>query len=339
MIPQRLACLVVVASVSCRSSSHAPAPAALDVHVDRRVELLSIVERLSGAPEYQTAPRTTYASDVDRVFGPFANHPAVAAARALRTDHGISYDAPMNVAINLDASLHLQRTPDDARFNGVDLEPFVAQLRDFADQSGFDKFVASHRDYYTRVEERFRSSLEREKPDAWFDKFFGKGEHSRFVVVPGLLTGTWNFGPHTDDERYQIVGLSHVDFDDLPVVDNETLVLTVHEMAHSYVNPIVASHRSELAASGERLFVRVQDVMKKQAYTTWEIFIDEQLVRAVTALYTRERRGVAAADAQIADEEKLGFTWTRPLVDKMEAGHASFTSQVPELVRFFVEAQ
>jgi hypothetical protein len=324
----------------CRDKhSAAPAPApTLDVHVDPRVELLSIVLRLSGAPEYQTAGHTAYVADVDKAFAPHATHPVIAAARALRAEHGISFDAPMTLAINLDDSLHLQRPPDDARFQGVDLEPFLAQLRDFRAQTQFDAFAAAHADYYRRVAERFRSALATQNPREWFDRFFGTQAGARFVVVPGLLTGTWNYGPHTPDERYQVVGVSHVDFDELPVIDSQTRQLAVHEMAHSYVNPLVAAHRDELASAGARLFARVQTAMTKQAYTTWEIFVDEQLVRAVTAVYTREHEGAAAAAAEITDEEQRGFAWTRPLTEKLAARSEPFTRLMPDIVRFFDDA-
>jgi len=327
--------LVVVAA--CHPAS-APAPASYDVHVDRRVELLSTVEWLAGAPEYQRAPTTTYVGDVRRHFGPFASHPVVLAARELRSQHGISYDAPMTLAISLDDHLALRTQPAEPRFAGVDLAPFVDQLRDFATQSGFEAFVAAHRAYYSRVEDRLRTAIAKEDPARWFDAFFGQRAGAHFTVVPGMLTGTWNYGPHEGDDLYQIIGVARPDFDELPAVDDATIELLVHEMAHSYVNPVLAAHHAELEAGGSHAFAKVGDAMKKQAYTTWEIFLNESVVRAVVVLYTRERRGAAAADAAIAREEANAFMWTRSIADLLATKRGDVAAAVPQIAQLLAAA-
>src|SRR5258707_892659 len=92
--------------VACKSSAKAPPPGppaqkGSEVHVDHRVELVSIVMRLAGAPEYKLADRTDYVSDVDKQLGAFADHKAVAMARELEAK-GIGYDAPIALAVHLD---------------------------------------------------------------------------------------------------------------------------------------------------------------------------------------------------------------------------------------------
>lgn len=336
MLAVRIALGLLVVAACHRAS--APAPASYDVHVDRRVELLSTVEWLSGAPEYQSAPATTYVGEVRTKFGPFASHPVVLAARELRSQHGISYDAPMTLAISLDDHLALRTTPSEPRFAGVELAPFVDQLHDFATQSGFDAFFAAHRAYYARVEDRLRTAIAKEDPARWFDAFFGRRAGARFTVVPGMLTGNWNYGPHDGDDLYQIIGLARPDFDELPAVDDATIELLVHEMAHSYVNPMLAAHHAELEAGASHAFAKVGDAMKKQAYTTWQIFLNESVVRAVVVLYTRERRGAAAADTLIANEEARGFQWTRLLADVIATKRGDVAAAVPQIAQLLASA-
>ncbi|HSD91072.1 MAG TPA: DUF4932 domain-containing protein [Kofleriaceae bacterium] len=330
--------VLVLLIAACSHATETPNPARYDVHVDRRVELLSIIEWLAGAPEYQSAPATTYVGEVRAHFGPFASHPVVLAARQLREQHGISYDAPMTLAICLDPNMHVHAQPDDARFTGVDLATFVDQVGDFATQSKFDAFVAAHHAYYTRVEDRLRTAIAKEDPARWFDAFFGQRASAHFTVVPGMLTGNWNYGPHSADDLYQIIGVARPDFDELPAVDDATIELLVHEMAHSYVNPVLAAHHAELEPGASHAFVQVGDAMKKQAYTTWEIFLNESVVRAVVVLYTRERRGAAAADAAIAREEARSFVWTRQLADLLATKRGDFAAAVPQIAPLLAAA-
>jgi Domain of unknown function (DUF4932) len=76
----------------------------MEVAVDARVELFSVLERLAGRPEYGVAA-TPYALAVDAWFAPYAGEPAVASFRRLRESHSIGYDAAMTLAAQLDEQL------------------------------------------------------------------------------------------------------------------------------------------------------------------------------------------------------------------------------------------
>ena len=336
MSTSRIASLVVVA-VACHGTPPAPAARPLEVHVDRRVELLAILQRLAGGREYQTAPATAYVRDVDAQFAPVASHRAVALTRELRA-RGLDHDLPMTIAVYLDDQLHLRARPDDPRIAAIDAEAYVASVAEFANASGFDAFFAKHHAYYERVEARLRDAIDAENPRPWLDRFFGQRAGPRFVVVPAPLAGTWNYGPRAGDEMYQVMGLAKVDFDELPVVDGQMIELLVHEMTHSYINPLFAKHRGELEAQGQRLFARVEQAMRAQAYPSWEIVMNESAVRAVTALYERERHGADAGAAAVKREVARSFVWTEPLVQLLSSYEAdrvrypTLDAFVPQLV-------
>jgi hypothetical protein len=307
--------------------------AALTVRVDRRVEVMAILQRLAAASEYLGTPTTTYVSDVTTRFRPFSEHPAVVRTRELRAQYGIAFDAPMWLAVQLDDKLYLKGRPLDGRWANVDIDGYLVLVRDFVTATKFDEFFAAHAPYFARVEARLRGAIAKEDPTSWFDTFFGARPGAKFIVVAGMLTGTHNFGPHSETELYQILGMSHVDFDELPFIDDALIELLVHETAHAYINPLFAKHHAELAPHGERLLARVAEPMRKQAYPTWEIMLNEQGVRAVTTRYLRERKGAAAADAAIAREEARSFLWTRPLADLLGTYEAQ-RQQYPDLEAF-----
>lgn len=330
---------------SAKTGEAATTKAAVDVHVDRRIELMAILQRLARAAEYLGTPASSYVSAVDAHFGPFSNHPAVVATRELRQKYGISYDAPMWLAIQLDDKLELRGPPGDPRWSTVDIPGYLATLREFVTATGLDAFLAQHAAYFAKVEDRLRTAITKEDPGSWFDTFFGARAGTRFVVVPGLLCGTRNFGPRTDSELYQIIGITRVDFDELPTFDPLTLELVVHEMAHSYINPVFAKHHGELAAHGQRLFAQVEAPMRKQAYPNWQTMLDEQGVRAVTVLYLRQRKGPEVAKRAADGEVGRGFLWTPALADLLaeygssRAKYADLEAFMPRVVQFFADAQ
>ncbi|MBA3455743.1 MAG: DUF4932 domain-containing protein [Deltaproteobacteria bacterium] len=354
--------LILCVLVACKGNSASPPPPPSPapvpgiasstslVRVDRRIELLSILHRLIGHRAYTEAPATPYVKAVDATFGPFKNHPAVLATQALRASHSISWDAPLILAVHLDDQLELVNPGElpelDPRFTGADVAAYAATLRDFARDTKLDAFLDANRPYAEQVVATVRQMIQKENPVPWFDAFFGAKPNARFIVVPGLLTGTHNMGvratlPDGTQEIYQVLGIHAAD--GMPTTDDASVALLVHEMAHSYVNPLVATHRAAFEASGTRLFALVEDAMKKQAYGAWKTFVDESIVRAVVVVYLLDRKGKDAANAEAQQQLNLSFRWTPVLAKELlryqsaRATYADISAFMPELIKAFAE--
>ena len=317
-----------------------PATARISVHIDRRVELVSIVCALAGFKEYTLGAVNPYRTAVINAFRPFLGHPAVAMARELREQHGIGHDAPMILAVHLDEQLELTNAEElpllDARWTGVDAAAYAAQLRDFATVSKLDAFMATHRAHYAAIEDTLGAAVEAEHPVEWFDAMFGKPKKATYTVVPSPMTGTYNFGVRAtrSDGTLELYQLLAVDTPTgLPVVNDELVYLLVHELAHSYINPVLAQHAAILGTPAAKLFERVQGQMKAQAYSTWQIMLDESVVRATTVVYLRDRKGDATAEATLAAERERGFLWTMELAELMQQYQQDHQDYVPGLAR------
>jgi hypothetical protein len=275
-----------------------------NVHVDRNVELVSIVFRLAHVPMYSRAAPSAYTRDIDRELAPFAQHSAVMLTASLAY-HGIAYDAPMQLAVRLDdpdAAAALRAS--DSRWAEVDIPASIAELRAFERDAKIDDLLARHADYFRDVEARVRAAVDAENPSPWFTDFFG-APGAKFVVVPALLTSPMSYGVHTPSTMYQLLALDRLDAQDLPVLGEQDMETLVHEMAHSFVNPLLEGH------SGPP----VTDAMKNQAYTTPQIVLDEACVRAVTVLYLRQRKNAEAGARATQAEVARGFTSTAALAD------------------------
>lgn len=355
--------LLLIALVACKGTPAPPpppkpAPIAVasdaaaaqsartsQVRKDRRIELVSIIWRLAGAEEYTRARGTPYLDAVDRTFAPFAKHPAVAMASALRRSRGIGFDAPMIFAVHLDDQLALTNAAElpsiDARWTVEDANQLATVVRAFATDAALDPFLAQHADYHASLVRTLQGVIDKENPVAWFDAKFGVAQ-ATYVVVPSPIAGLLNFGPRATgpdgaQQFYQVIG---VDSRTGKIVADDGLVyLLVHEMAHSYINPVFAKHRAALETSGSKLFGLVAKAMRAQAYVDPMTMMNESAVRAVTVNYMRDKRSELAGAAVIRTELRNSFYWIKDLAELFRTLSANnLDGDMPKVVAFFEQA-
>lgn len=332
---------------------------AVDVRVDPRVELLSIVFRLAGNPEYSQGRVARYTEAVDAHFGRFRNHAAVQHARRLRAMSGVSFDAVAGFAIHLDEAMPpgegmpFEPLPErlDRRWVGPDVaRAFLADLREFAEDADAKAFFASQRELYAHAEAQMRKTLREHADLSWFDRFFGARPGARFRLALGLLNGGANYGPSAlrpdgSEELYCILGCWTTDQDGMPMFPRTVVATVAHEFCHSYCNPVVDAHLEDLAAAGQRLFEQVEQAMRDQAYGNARTLLCESLVRACVVRYRAGNEDDRAAAEEVAEQRRRSFFWVGGLADllrdeyeKDRARHPTLEEFTPRLVEFFTAA-
>jgi hypothetical protein len=326
----------------------------LRVLVDPRVELVSLLFRLAGNPEYTQGRVPSYTADVEKQFGKVRDHRAVRLARELRNSRGVSYDACMNLAILLTGTsepalkVPLDPWPDflDKRWNAQSANSFVAAARQFVKDSGFEEFINAHQQLYKTTESRMQELMDKEGHWEWFNLFFGERPQANFTIILGMLNGGGCYGPHWRDaagkeELFCVLGVWATDGQGMPVFRKEVLGTVVHEFCHSYANPIIHRHWNELKAPGEKLFQPVADQMRSQAYGNAQTMLCESLVRASVVRYLRHYGGAEAADREIREQKRRGFPWMQDLSDLLgqyetqRDRYPTLESFSPRLVAFF----
>ena len=171
--------LVIFAGCGLAAGQAVQSSPALVPQVDQRVELLSIVFRLAGNPEYNMNTLPAYSAEIDRYFAPYRNHPAVQMAGSLRNMKGVSFDAVMSMAISLSPPPELKPLVPfsagfpDSRWGVDDANKFRAVLRDFYRDSHFAGFYASHQPMYQMAEQRFAATLAG-LDLGWYPRFYGE---------------------------------------------------------------------------------------------------------------------------------------------------------------------
>ncbi len=324
------------------------------VTVDPRVELLSIVFRLAGNSEYNRGRIPSYIKDVDEHFGPFKDHAAVVRARELFKRRGISYDAPMMMAVCLTdiASVELRPCRDafplrrDRRWTARDAAALIKDLRSFVRATDFPAFIERHQPLYRTACDRLEQVLRERRISEWFDSFFGSRPQADFIVAIGMLNGGACYGPSVQladgrEEIYSVLGAGAVDEAGQPKFDAAIVSTVVHEFCHSYTNPLVDKHLDALKPSGERIFRVVQAEMKRQAYGQWKTVMTESLVRACGVRYALATGGAAAAAAETKHNTDRHFLWTGGLADLLaeyETSRQMYPTLdvfMPRVVEFF----
>lgn len=325
------------------------------VRVDSRVELLSIVFRLAGSPEYNMCRLPAYEADIEQAFGRFKNHPTVELARRLRNDHGISFDAVVSFAVSITPPPELaERVPfgpdgaglADARWHGAHASMFLAALKRFSHDADFPRFFANHRALYSSAEERFEALTRARISLAWYETFFGRPPGADYILVPGMCNGPTNYGPSVRpksgrEELYAIIGVTDSDPGGIPTFAPEIIPTIVHEFAHSFVNPFVERHRETLRPPADRLFPPVAEMMKAQAYGTGQTVVIESLVRATVVRYLRANEDQQRASRQLVDEFGRGFVWIEDLdrlfqqYESERGTYRTFDAFAPHVAAFF----
>ena len=319
--------------------------------VDPRVELLSLVFRFAGNPEYRQGKVDAYIAAIEAHCHEHRDHAVVQMAAALRRARGVSYDAVMGLAVHLDDELQpvmpLAKSERlDRRWSAEDATKFIAALRDFAKDVRFADFVRAQRGLHELTAQRMQAVIDEHVRMPWFDQFFGARPTASFELALGLLNGGACYGPSVrlpngKEQLHCILGVWQTDAQGKPTFDHSVVGTVVHEFCHSYCNALMEGQRQELQEAGEQLFAVVADDMRRQAYGNAQTMLNESLVRAAVVRYQLAARGEAAAAREIAEQHALGFHWTgglAALLGEYEAAreqYATLEQFMPRIVAFF----
>lgn len=322
---------------------------------DPRAEILAIMFRIAGAPEYSGGRLEPYTSRIDSAFGPFRDHPAIHEINRLRSEYGVGFEAVMSMAAHItDPVTFSERTPIDApssvlsaRWRGAEARPFLRLAGEFARAADVDRFLRAQQPLYDSASVRMRRLVEQRMNVPWFDAFYGEPPGAVFIVVPVLANSGGSYGPRFADgtirEVYAHVGIGTADALGFPVIGEDLLRTIAHEFIHSYVNHVVEAHYTALAGPGERIYGTVAATMSPQAYGSWRTMMIESVVRASVIRYLLATEGAAAAASETRSQRGVGFIWMPELValfaeyESDRGTYPTLTSFMPRIVAYYQE--
>lgn len=291
------------------------------MRVDPRIELLTVVQLLSGSQRLN-ALQQPYRTNILSFFSPYRDHLAVRLSADLERA-GFSFDAPPTMMLHLsdppDLAIRVPYTPYLVqRAGGRDrIDAFVTALREFARVSRFNDFYEANRGMFTAVETATRSRLDDLDYTGKLEQYHGQKKDS-YTIVLGLLLHPGGYGPAVDKDVYNLIGPAGVvngmaDFGTLGRLRD----LMWHEFGHSFANPLVEQHFAYINRFASLLAPIEQD-MRSQAYSNWQSTMNEHFVRAIHVRLTCRELGEEACQERYAYERGRGFAYLDALIAKLK---------------------
>lgn len=319
---QKTIVIILLALVAVRSSAQ------IKVEVSETVELMSILSRTSGFPEYCMDMGGNYTTETEEWFSPYKSHPAISLFQEMRAKYGISYDAVMNMAINLaidgnEVKMQTERKGLEKRWHEVDINTFLVRLNQFYTDTRFHDFYMQHQSFYQSVLRIYEQNVMSYFHQDWYAKFYGTGPSERFRIVIGFTNGGGNYGPSRQlpgqpKEVFAICGYN-TDKTTGKAYENgvDHAATLIHEFNHSFVNSLLENEANKalLTPIGKKLMKHSYRAMNSQAYRNAETVVNESIVRAAVILYLHDNHFTAEQVKEEMDNQiSSGFYWMPELV-------------------------
>lgn len=324
--------------------------------VDEKVEIVSTVFRLAGAEEYSQDYNKKYVADINTYFDAYKNSGIVEFIKQNRNKNGLGRDAVMSMALHLSfkngkfSQIKEKVNLLDKRWEKVDKKQFVSLLNQFYKTTNFQQFFNNHSEDYKKAEDEYQTTILSDFNQGWYSKFYGKKASEDYNIILGYGNGGGNYGIKTHPEKQKetvnaVVGMSSFDKDGNAIFDkNEFQPLLIHEFNHSFINYILEmdDNKSKLENSAKIIYELVKEDMESQAYTNWEIMINESLVRASVVRYMIDNKySQKEINEEISIQEKRKFLWIKDLVellgkyDNNRKQYPTLESFYPEIISFY----
>jgi hypothetical protein len=243
-------------------------------------------------------------------------------AKTLKEKKSITYEAVVNMAVVLDKNLNPMidfSTTLPERWSKDDADNFVKLLKKFYKDAECEKFFNENEELFHEISNRF--TVYKTIDLNWFQTFYGKKADENFNIIISPGCGGQNYStsynlPNAKKEVFAIMGTWKVDELGMPVYEkDEYLPYIVHEYSHPFVNPLLIKYKASFEESGKEIYEAEEYKMsRQQAYSNWQIMLNEALVRASVIQYFIDH-GADETEIQtmLNKEGNKGFIWIKLL--------------------------
>lgn len=317
--------------------------------VDERFELTSITARLAEYHEYSQCAIPSYASDIDEYFAPYKKHPLISFLKKERRSHGISYNCISSAAYALNIrdgelvynSLYdLNKRADveaiDPRWSKQTLLRYIELLNDFYRMSDFHKFYEQHTSLYSTATKAMDAVLLKVDGE-WFEDFYGVSFGQPSIYV-SLTNGPSNYALLAPDNNHGILIGTSSDSNGSPSLSLRVLPTIIHELNHTFANPLAFEFESEMKVARDKIGPSVMKLLQTGAYNTRAI-LPEWLTRLGTLIYL-DAHNYDRIPFAITRDAYVGFIWQQRAFDFMANFSANrdlyphFRDFMPQMVAF-----
>ncbi|HNX60919.1 MAG TPA: DUF4932 domain-containing protein, partial [Spirochaetota bacterium] len=275
-----------------------------------RIELLRVVQYISGDKLDVNGRESDY---LHRVRSNFKPDMELASAMSDLLKRGFCYDVPDDFI--LDNGYDFSHAPRlTARVkpwfgSKSDVRRLNSVFEEYAKSNNFNGFFEDNAEYYRSILSAAKNAARGGNYVRSLESFYGMKNNSYTVIVSPLTDGGYGIRKESRNglsDCYNIMMVPHSVKGEPDFRENEFLgFMCYHEFGHSFVNPLLEDNRPELNRYAV-LFNRTYD-----CYSSWSVFLNEQIVRAATiALLTAGDKPWFTEKFLVDNEEKQGFVYT-----------------------------
>lgn len=297
---------------------------ALTVNVHPGIELLTIVQKLSG--RYPKSSPSDYEKQVLAHFGPYKGHPAVVKLQQFKgqvypdlTELGFCFDDSPNPQLAIPDSSDWYKL-----YGKAEVVEYLKQCKDFAIQSNFRQFYSAHASSYLSWGTAIGQGIRKDNLLEKLHGFYKSGAPPRFYICLDPLNG-WgahatphpeSFNPFYTGVKAYTVGFSSKTSDStqtpvFPYGDYATN-LVWHEGGHIYLQEVFTRHKSQIDALAY-LYNRNDPGMKSQNINNWTYCLNENVVRGVVIALFKKYKPERAWKRQNAQEVLNDFVYAEDI--------------------------
>lgn len=326
--------------------------AQIHVTADERVELTTIVARLTGMSGFVNNDVAAYAADIDAYFGKYREHELIQYLQQLRRDYHLAYNAMAGSAMRIEIdkngiSLHEKTTlsevaDNDKRWTEETFAKYITLLDKFYKETNFHCFYEAHSDIYAVAEKQMNDILGSVNT-AWFKSFYGKDFLAPTVYV-ALGNGRSNYIVNDFDApaEYAIMIGCGGDQNGMPQFNSSSLDSILHEICHYYTHPLFLRYWEQMEQSANMIYLHVWEQMLRIAYGDAYTMTEEWLNNLFKIMYFKENSTPDnnAVLSTYSDMEQ-GYIWMERAVNFMDNFYANrdyykdINSFMPMIVEFF----
>lgn len=313
----------------------------MEILVDKRTELMSIILALSQGNEYieehfSFDVKDEYRQKVYNHFYKFKNHNVVKLAKQIaKSDEGFNFDNPIRLAFSLNEQLEFDGKIEDYLLQELQdeelLKNFMGEIVNFAKDSNFEKFYNFNNDYYlSNIEELkqiFNATLFLDKLQTFLK--FNIEDNFAINIIPMLINA--NHGFKADNKNFANIGMLSDNFKTIEKFNNGTIHTIIHEFAHNFVNCYTDCNKLQIPKD-------LRKKLKTIGYGNAISYLNDTIVRATTI---RLREKIQKIDIQkfFDIENKIGFKYVKKAYEELivyESQSIPWKDYFPKLLSFII---
>lgn len=296
-----------------------PAPPMV-VKVDRRMELLAVIQSMTDWPSYGAwdTYNDQYQQDVAAWFGKFKTHPAVARYNELLNgDTNFAFDVPIIWILHYSdlpefkqlAAIPASIAPN-APFNQK-LDELASLMRQFEKDTRFQEFFDAHQGFYDSLVKGYLKASPGQRGVQLVSDYYGETRSAATAIICPLFGGG-NYGPEVEIKGekliYSVGAPQNYKNGKFSFEPNELRGLVFHEFGHSFSNPAVNTV-PELKKYETALFPPIANRMSAIAYGSWSATCYELFDRTHEIRLMELSGNAKQARDTLAEYIGLGFVW------------------------------